>query len=308
VNVLIYGNDPTFAARSEVLLHRLARLHVNALSLVLPLFEDTWTSSSVITTTNTLSDHNIEAFAALAHKWRFELMLRPILDEHSLNLEHRWRGSIEPADISAWFVSYTKLITHYARVADTAGFPWFDIGTELTTLTNPSQTKYWDALIARVRTSFHGRVLYSANHDAPFIGDTGFWSELDAVGIDGFWSIEAPLHPTVQDLTTGLQYVRNVIIEAGVEYGKPVILTEVGMPSEQGAFLHPWIWDDHTTQDLLAQQRYYQSVCTLRSLPVLTGLFYWLAGIYPLADPQHDTGYEFLGKPAATAVNSCYVG
>jgi hypothetical protein len=261
-----------------------------------------------MTTTNTLSDSNIKIFASLAHKWRFQLMLRPILDEYSLNIERHWRGSIQPQDIGAWFASYTKLVIHYSRVAEADGFGWFDIGTELTSLTNPPQTSYWDLLISRVRSNFHGKVLYSANHDVPLIGDTGFWGELDAIGIDGFWSIEAPLHPAFQDLVSGLQYVRDIISAAGVVYGKPVILTEVGMPSEQGAFLHPWVWDDHTPEDLLAQQRYYHSVCTLRSVPVLTGLYYWQAGIYPLSDPVHDTGYEFLGKPAATAMDNCFDG
>ena len=109
--VVIYGNDQEFEVKTRELLDYLARLEVNSLCLVFPLFQDNWTSSTVwVDEELTPSKERIRLFIRESHKRGFTVMLRPLLNEGSLVPDGKWRGSIQPQDIEAWFSSYGNIV------------------------------------------------------------------------------------------------------------------------------------------------------------------------------------------------------
>lgn len=304
INVLIYGNDPDIdiAARTDTLLAKLKKLNVNSLSLAFPFFQNDWQASSLYTNSYTLSDENILLFAKKSSSLGFSTMLRPILDETSLSPSSRWRGDIQPSSVARWFASYTQLMIHYAKIAQRAGVSIFDIGTELNTLAEPAFAPYWNILIAQVRQVFSGKLVYSSNHDVE-VYDTGFWSLVDYVGVDAFFGLN-PSSRTKQGFDQAWYYVTTILRTAQLRYNKPILLTEIGIPSQVGAVQKPWVWNNHGSVDLALQLLYYQSACTVLQ-PIVRGLYFWTVTIYPTVNPLMDTGFDFLGKPAQQAVENC---
>ncbi|HYM96276.1 MAG TPA: hypothetical protein VET26_03160, partial [Candidatus Sulfotelmatobacter sp.] len=118
VSVVVYGNDPYFQLKARALLDRLARLGVNSLSLVIPVFQQGWSASQVyVDPVRTPSDARIAVFATEAHRRGFTLMLRPLLDIVVAQDGSHWRGSIQPPDPVRWKQTYAAILMNYARLA-----------------------------------------------------------------------------------------------------------------------------------------------------------------------------------------------
>lgn len=314
--VLIYEKDPTdFGDKVEKLLDRLVDDNVNSISLVFPFMQDTWYSSSVKKYDATLSDEDISSFIKRAHARGFSVLLRPIMDESSLTSKDispcgnnspdafRWRGSIVPCDNNAWFKSYTDLIVSYAKIAQAENTEIFSIGVELNSLIGTKYVPQWNELISQVKSVYSGKLIYSTNHDFP--DDTGFWDKVDYVGIDAFYALDVPLHPTEQQLVDAWGYATDYIKKASVSYGKPVILTEIGVRAEEGGFLHPWYWENNTPIDLQAQRLFYSAACTATK-GIVGGYYFWYTSLYIPEHPETDPNFEFAHKPAEQALAECY--
>lgn len=300
-SVLLYGNDSSFQRKSEAALDRLAGLGVNSLSVVVPFFTDSWTATRVYSDPiRTPSTARIGGFIQAAHRRGFTILLRPLLDEQSLNLSGRWRGIIVPTSQSAWFASYTSLIVGFAQLAQREGVEILDVGSEFSSLQR--DTKAWLQVIAAIKRVYAGALTYSSNFDRAY---PAFGRALDFVSVDAYYPLNAPVNATAAELVVKWQPWVARATEIAHTFGKPLVFTELGTTSEVGSFRQPWIWKHQTGVSLEAQRVYYAATCqALKSR--LDGMYWWAFDLDPLTLPAIDPGYSPQGKSAEGEVARCF--
>jgi hypothetical protein len=215
---------------------------------------------------------------------------------------HDWRGVIAPADgLDAWFESYRRFVRPLAQLAHNAGARRFVVGSELGSL-EPYQT-HWRALISELRGDFSGVLSYSANWD--HAQAVQFWDALDEVGLTAYFPLTmGGKPPSTQSLAQAWRAPRGEIDELRRRIGKPVLITEIGYPSHDGAAGQPW--DDTSSEelDLGLQQRLYRSFCdAFSATPSISGFYVW--NWFGFGGPR-DLSFTPRGKPAAHELAKCF--
>jgi glycosyl hydrolase family 113 len=300
VTVIAYGTDPEFAEKVGKLLDHLARQGVNSVALMVPIFQDGWTASSVYADAQlTPTVDTVRTFIREAADRDFTVALRPILDEKRLGGAH-WRGDIRPSNRAAWFRSYTQLLLQYARVAKDEQADIFSVGTEFNSL--QPDTADWLQIIAAVRSVFTGSVTYAANYNAPTIG---FATALDFVSVDAFFPLAAPVGATTDQLVRAWQAWIPTLAQMQRVTGKPVVLSELGVTSEAGSYRTPYVWHHFSGLSLQAQAAYYEASCSALKSQV-AGIYWWEYDLNPPASPLTDPGFDPFGKPAEAQVRDCF--
>jgi hypothetical protein len=294
VNLLLYS-DPAYATDLPPILAKLHRDHVNSVAVTFPFYMNSLTASSVRTGSGTPPDAQLEGVLDMLEGSGFSVMLRPLMDEK--DLAPGWRGSIAPNSISSWFASYTAFVSHYATIAATYHVQVFDIGTELLSLEH--QTADWQALIARVRSLYEGKLTYAVNGRDTADGFPSNWvSGLDFLSSDAYWDLSVPDGASVSTLANAWgPFLRQTMAFAG---GKSLVLTEIGVVPQDGEQYHPWETAFPGPLDNIFQQRYYEAACQAATTAKVTGIYWWEVnlGIPGQFDP--------LGKPAEDAISSCF--
>ncbi len=303
VSVVIYGNDPYFADKTQALLNRLASLGANSVSLVIPLFQQGWAASDVYADpVRTPTDAAIALFTTQARRRGFAVMLRPLLDIVVPQDGTHWRGTIQPQDATQWKSSYAALVTKYARLAEDNRVTILDIGSELDSMERDGA--FWQRLINTVRTEFHGQVTYSSNWAKSF---PSFGKSLDFISVDAYFPLTAADTASVSDLVTAWQPWVARLKRMSQSFGKPLVLTELGATSLTGSFQQPWLWDNFQSVDLSAQQRYYDAACQA-VVPGFGGVYWWMYTLDPPPKPALDRGFIVAGKPAEASLAHCFGG
>jgi hypothetical protein len=232
-----------------------------------------------------------------------KVMLKPHVDVK----DGTWRGSIRPSDTNAWFASYAEFIVHYASLAQAAGAELLCVGTELATLTDASHRPDWEALLAAVRGVYHGRLTYAANATGPAdeFTSVSFWDRLDLGGLDAYTPLTDSTRPSAAELRRGWtsnRYGQNMVAAFRnwqSSHGKPVIFTEIGYRSADGANRAPWDFASVSDYDPQEQADCYTAAFDVwsRESAWMQGLFWWN---WPVPAPGPSDGdYTPRGKPAA---------
>ncbi len=214
----------------------------------------------------------------------------------------RWRGTLAPRDIDAWWASYEAFILRHAELAAAHGAAALMVGSEL------GSTEHWRErwfhLIGRARRAFTGRLLYSANWD--HWQEVSFWSRLDAIGVTGYFELTDRDDASVATLTAAWTKARRALDEAAAKLGKPLWLTEVGYVSRDGATRAPWDYTRTTAIDLEEQRRAFAALAAAwAGDPALEGLFVWE---WSGTGGTTDGGYTLRGKPAACELAAWFAG
>jgi len=237
---------------------------------------------------------------------------------------HDWRGTITPADgLDAWFASYRRFVLPLARIAENAGAQRFVVGSELSSLERYEDR--WRALISELRRHFTHTLIYSANWDHAHA--VRFWDALDEVGLTAYFplgsvsvsasgsasgsvSVSASASASASEplsastLARAWQGPRAEISALARRVGKPVLITEVGYPSQRTAANHPWDDASGADLDLHLQQRLYRSFCdAFTQTPSVSGFYVW--NWFGFGGP-HDMGFTPRGKPAASELARCF--
>ena len=303
VSVVIYGNDPYFADKTQALLNRLAALGANSVSLVIPVFQQGWTASEVYADpVKTPTDAAVAVFANQARRRGFTVMLRPLLDIVVAEDGSHWRGTIQPKDDAQWKTTYATLVAKYARLAEANHIGILDIGSELDSMERDGA--FWQRLINTVRADFHGQVTYSSNWAKSF---PSFGKSLDFISVDAYFPLNAPTTASVNDLAAAWQPWVTRLKRMSQSFGRPLVLTELGATSLTGSFQQPWLWDNFQPVDLSAQQRYYDAACRA-VVPRFGGAYWWMYTLDPPAKPALDRGFMVAGKPAEASLAHCFGG
>jgi len=145
----------------------------------------------------TPSDNALRRMLRLAHQagmrseLRIELWMRA--DWKALH-GGDYRGDIHPTNLAEWFENYTKVVIHYARLAEQEGVDILCIGVELASLER--YTEFWHNLASEVRKVFSGDLTFAEatnlfmeeSNSQGFQGSVGrFWPDYDQIEMN-CWS------------------------------------------------------------------------------------------------------------------------
>lgn len=213
-----------------------------------------------------------------------------------------WRGKIVPPghDWDAWFKRYQQFIGKYARVAEKHHVELLMVGSEL--IKTEPHTEKWRETIASVRETYSGSLGYSANWDHYQTTKIGFWDDLDIVGMTSYYKLAKHPNPKIEEIDRNWSKIKKEILAFQREVDRPIIFTEVGWCSQEGAAREGWNYfanEVATTAGQKEQAILYESFMkTWTHEPAVKGIIWWEWG--SSEGGPGDYGYTPKGKLAET--------
>ena len=271
--------------------------------LLVTWYMDTSTSSTIAPHPDQSNDDDVVRRAIdEMHALGLKVMLKPHVDVR----DGTWRGQIAPADPGRWFESYGAFMDHYVAIAAERKVAMLCIGTELATMSGSAYAPQWASLIDRIRSRYSGLLTYAANGNDPAdeFTSVSFWDRLDLLGADVYTPLTDKTNPTRAELVAGWRKNRNghdMVAALGNfqrAHGKPLLFTEIGYRSGDGANRAPWDWGASMPSDPAEQADCYAAMYEVWSAQSswMKGPFWWAWEVSPPA--AGDTGYNPRGKPA----------
>ncbi|HLZ06211.1 MAG TPA: hypothetical protein VKR55_29180 [Bradyrhizobium sp.] len=296
----------------------IAALGSNSVELTVRIWTQTGTSNTVIADPDkTESDASLLASFKAAEADGLSVVFKPNLSP----LDGSPGYALAPTDVAAFFASYKAEIVHLATIAQEGGVTTFAIGNEMQSLSGAQYLPYWTDIINSVRQVYHGQLTYAAATDEAY--KVSFWNELDTIGVNTYPPLTTAEHPTVQQLVDAWHQVPTDPYWAAVfehqspvdflhslseQYGKPVLMTEVGYRSMDGTAIEPGAWNNNGTPDPNAQADAFKAffqVWTTAGGSWLQGAEIWQ---WDLNNQYTPTGYSPMGKPAAAVIAQYFHG
>ena len=311
LNYTAWARGQLSTLESDRALANLADTGANWVSIVIFGYQETYTSTNVTRDpSRTASDEDVIRAVATAHDLGLWVMLKPHVDLRH-DREH-WRGNIgesftDEAQWQEWFGTYRTFINHYATLAQENGVEQFCVGTELVGTSH--REAEWREIVAGVRERFEGPITYAGNHTTEDVGIV-WWDAVDLIGVDAYYLLTDKTDPTVDELKAAWVERGYVDTLAGLaeQYGKPVLTTEIGYRSADGAIRIPWDWND-LPLDLQEQADGYRAALeVLWGQPWLAGIYWWNWDVNPQKGGLEDTDYTPYGKPAEEVMRAYYGG
>jgi hypothetical protein len=210
-----------------------------------------------------------------AHKHHLRTILMPIvLLKHPRGSE--WRGVIDPPSWDQWWKDYRDLVKYFADIAREAKAEAFIIGSEL--VSSEKHTAEWETTIYTARAHFpDGKLGYSANWD--HYRPVEFWHMLDFIGMTSYYTLADQKNPSIEEIAARWRPIHKEIMDWQREVGRPVLLTEVGWCSQEGAAMSPWNYYQNMTATpagLEEQRRLYEAFLQVwDGTPGLLGVIWW---------------------------------
>lgn len=178
----------------------------------------------------------VAQYVGALRKEGIEVMLKPQI----WIWQGAYTGTLQMATEDDWKRledSYAEFILTYARQAELLKIPIFCIGTELEKFVE-ARPEYWNELIGRIRASYSGKLTYAANWDE--YKRVHFWEQLDYVGVDAYFPISTETTPSLQAAMEGWEPWLTQLEAVSQKVDRPVLFTEYGYRSIDGAGAEPW--------------------------------------------------------------------
>jgi hypothetical protein len=189
----------------------------------------------------------------------YKVMMKP----HIWVIGQGWAGEYEAGDETnwrQWEKSYETYILHFARISDSMGVEMICIGTEYKVAVK-ERPQFWVNLIDEVRKVFNGKITYAANWDN--YQNIPFWEKLDYIGIDAYFPLIEDKTPAVIDLVAAWEPDFRKIKSFCEKHRKPILFTEYGYMSIDGAAGKHWELESNRKQlasNMIAQSNAYEAL------------------------------------------------
>lgn len=235
-----------------------------------------------------------------AHRRGLSVFLFPILHIQHL-AEGEWRGVLDPENPELWWQNYFRLIRFHLDIARNNRVEMFSIGSEL--CDTEQDYENWNRIIRYCRESYAGILTYSANWD--HYQNISFMKDLDILGINAYFGLTPKNDPNMEELLESWKPARARILKAYQEYGLPVMITEIGYPSVDGANRRPWHFSSSAPVDVNEQALCYSAFVKTWDPPpsFLRGVYFynwWGPG------GAGDRDYTPRDKPAEAVLRQWY--
>ena len=296
---------------ADAALSNITGIGANWIALIVTQYQTDLDTTSIYPTADTESDDELIHAINQAHKLGLKVMFKPQLDP-LVNTADHWRGLIGQSftipQWALWFTSYRNFITHYATIAQNTGVEQFCIGVELNATT--SHVTEWRSTIAAIRAIYHGPLTYAAI-GIKAIKDIQWEDALDYTGVDFYNGLAlGKTDPTVQDIKDAWTPYMQDLASVYATWNKPILITELGYMSQDGAVQQPWNWQNTDgVLDMQEQANAYEAAFeSLFYQPWLYGIYWWDIGTDPFEGGPCDQRYTPHNKPAEDIVRAWYNG
>ncbi len=290
------GGYASPSAQSAV--NAIAAVGANTVVLIRTAYQTQLSSNSIATDSRTPTTSSLETAAA----WSRALGLRVVLKPHVDVDTGAWRGNIRPGDASAWFESYGAFIMDAARLAERLGADQFVVGTELSGTVGHDGR--WRALIASVRTVYSGEVAYAASWDGA--SRITFWDAVDVVGVDFYGAVTRRNDPGRVEILAGWQPWLDRLHLLHKLTGTPIVLTEIGYRSVDGAGREPFAFGNGAVVDVGEQaDLYWAALQAVGERDWIEGMYWW-NWLATDEGGTANTDYTPRGKPAQGELNDAW--
>ncbi|HUP60851.1 MAG TPA: hypothetical protein VNA69_10575 [Thermoanaerobaculia bacterium] len=245
------------------------------------------------------TDESLVAVTKQAHELGIKVLLKPhVWGRAELSMD-AW----DAAQWRSWFDDYSRFIEHYARLGRDAGVDAFSIGNEQK-IASRNEAE-WRAIIARVRAIYSGPVTYGANFDEVF--DVRFWDALDFIGVSAYFPLASDATPSRDALVRAWQPLIARLGELSRQYDRPIVFTELGYRSADGAAWRQWELPRDAPLNLDAQRVAYEAFFeAVWPQPWLAGVYPWKWESYRDHSGPRSNDYHLEHKPAAEVVQRAY--
>jgi hypothetical protein len=282
--------------RTKKLLSEVADLGADTVMLSVARYQEHASSPAIFNDAERMpSDEQWRGIIAAAHERNLRVLLMPIvLLSDPKGTE--WRGEIKPPNWDVWWKSYNEYILYMAKVAEANHIEVMTVGSEL--VSTEKFTDRWRKVIAEVRKVYKGKLSYSANWD--HYRNIEYWVNLDYIGMTTYYQLSDDPNPTRDKLLEAWKPIQENILSWQKTVGKPIIFTEVGWCSQEGASVEAWNYyhKQQATEDGRKEQRhlYAAFMKTWRDVPEVGGVIWW--EWTDSAGGNDDYNYTPRGKPA----------
>jgi hypothetical protein len=287
------GSNVTALARQDIAY--IKSLDANAVSIAIPFFSNP-AGTTVGANNRTPTTSQLSELILAAERAGLAVTIRPLLDEKSIG---ETRVFWKPKNLTAWFAGYENFLLPYAALAQSDHVPVFVVGVEFTQF---GGDRLWQSLDSKVRTVYQGTLAYSNNwttfeHPTPGNGGTGVVEMTDA-----YPPAHLPDNASLESLTSAwTQWARPL--------PKGTVLSEVGIGSQPGAYLRPYLWGP--TQTPLSPQiqvNWFSAACQTIAADDLGGLYFWTLNFgQSLTTPANlNDPDSFVDMPGQTAIAKCF--
>jgi hypothetical protein len=262
-----WTSDGYASANASAAVDEIAALGASRLVVLVTAYQQRTTDSEIrVDPRRTPSEGSVRQVAARAEARGLEVAVKLHVDVDS----GEWRGNIRPSDVPAWFDSYGSWVEQWADVASDLGASQLVVGTELAG-TVEEQT-LWRELISRVRQRYDGEVVYAASWDEAW--KVPFWDAVDRVGVDFYAPVMQRKDAGRVEILAGWQpWIERLNVLHG-QTGKPLLLTEIGYRSVDGAGMQPYEFNGNAHYDGGEQADLYWA-----ALEAVAGKG-WIEGVY----------------------------
>lgn len=299
VNYSSYNEVDLALQESDEILAYLKTMNVTDVCIIVTWYQDSLESMSMSPDAvggRTPRDEALIHAINKAHSLGFKVMLKPHIDIQS----GEFRGDIPGEE--EWFGNYGDFILKYAGIAQKFNVELFCIGTEL----SGTPTKWepnWRKIIKDIRAVYSGPITYAANWDE--YKYVPFWNDLDYMGIDAYFPLTNKNEPSKEELLVAWKReadnIENFLKKKGIN--KPVIFTEAGYASSDGANKRPWEVTSKT-EDQREQADCLDALMTVMTNRVwFSGLYVW--NVFP-QDISSPLGFPVKGKLAEKILADWY--
>jgi len=125
--------------------------------------------------------------------------------------------------------------------------------------------------------------------------------------VDAYYALTDKDAPTLQELKTAWVPRVSMLRNLAARWGKPILFTEIGYCSKDGANRRPWDWGTPGNVDLQEQADCYRAAFeSLYGQPWLSGLFWQDFSTDPFLGSECDPEYTPHNKPAEDVLRTWY--
>jgi hypothetical protein len=149
-----------------------------------------------------------------------------------------------------------------------------------------------------------GKLTYAAEWDE--YEQSTFWEKLDYIGVNAYFPLSSATVPEVAVLHSSWDRVLPNLEALSDEYGLPILFTEYGYRSVEGAAGKQWELDDrpfNETAQALAYDAFFEKVWIT---PWCAGGFVWKWRFFEGAGGTGDRSYTPQGKRAMEVIRKAY--
>jgi hypothetical protein len=314
-----FGNKGAYIGpKAEESMKAMAHTNANFASIVFTISMNTKTDTEILfndTNPNMASDDDIRNAIRLAKENNMKAILKPTVNCN----DGTWRAHIEPNDWEKWWQNYTKVMVHYAKLAQDTNCAAYTIGCEM--ISTEDFDSHWRSTIAEIRKNYKGALVYNTNHGRE--EKINWWDAVDIIGISAYYpvgttKIAAALaedtknvdnNSSVEQMKKNWAPIRDRLKALSLKWNRPIFFAEIGVRSTKGSSAMPWEYYNDWPYDADEQARYYQAALeTFWQEKWFVGFAWWAwdCWLYPKEHASHNKGFSPYAKPAEQIVTDWY--